>query len=101
MQYKKLWFNSLIKDCSSYQAYCTLIRNRPELPNFSYCQRCTQGGTLYKHRLQSYRNIVYTFLVVICNKKQITMPWKETTTMEQKVELIGKCLSENYTITEL
>jgi hypothetical protein len=29
------------------------------------------------------------------------MPWKETTTMEQKVELICECLSENYTITEL
>ncbi len=29
------------------------------------------------------------------------MPWKETTTMEQKVEFICEWLSENYTITEL
>jgi transposase InsO family protein/transposase-like protein len=35
------------------------------------------------------------------DKKQITMPWKETTTMEQKVEFICEWLSENYTITEL
>jgi transposase-like protein len=34
-------------------------------------------------------------------KKQITMPWKETTTMEQKVEFICEWLSEKYTITEL
>jgi len=24
-------------------------------------ERYSQAGTLYKHRLQSYRNIVYTF----------------------------------------
>jgi len=29
------------------------------------------------------------------------MPWKETTTMEQKVEFICEWLTENYTITEL
>ena len=29
------------------------------------------------------------------------MPWKETTTMEQKVEFICEWLSEKYTITEL
>ena len=29
------------------------------------------------------------------------MPWKETTTMEQKVEFICEWLSRNYTITEL
>ena len=29
------------------------------------------------------------------------MPWKETTTMEQKVEFICEWLSGNYTITEL
>ncbi len=27
----------------------------------SYTNRCGQLGTLYKHRLQSYRYIVYTF----------------------------------------
>jgi transposase InsO family protein len=35
------------------------------------------------------------------DKKQITMPWKDTTTMEQKVEFICEWLSEKYTITEL
>jgi transposase InsO family protein len=34
-------------------------------------------------------------------KKQITMPWKETTTMEQKVEFICEWLSEKYSISEL
>lgn len=29
------------------------------------------------------------------------MPWKETTTMEQKVEFICEWLCEKYTITEL
>jgi len=29
------------------------------------------------------------------------MPWKETTTMEQKVEFICEWLTEKYTITEL
>ena len=29
------------------------------------------------------------------------MPWKETTTMEQKVEFINEWLSNQYTITEL
>jgi hypothetical protein len=27
----------------------------------AYASRWAQAGTLYKHRLQSYRNIVYTF----------------------------------------
>ena len=34
-------------------------------------------------------------------KKQIAMPWKETTTMEQKIEFICEWLTEKYTITEL
>ena len=29
------------------------------------------------------------------------MPWKETTTMEQKVEFISEWLTQNFTITEL
>ncbi len=29
------------------------------------------------------------------------MPWKDTTTMEQKVEFINEWLSNQYTITEL
>ena len=39
MQYKKLGFIRLFKDCSSQQVQCILIENRTELPNFSYCQR--------------------------------------------------------------
>jgi transposase InsO family protein len=40
-------------------------------------------------------------LDVICEKKQIIMPWKETTTMEQKIEFICEWRTGKYTITEL
>lgn len=38
-----------------------------------------------------------------CNllRKQITMPWKETTTMEQKIEFICEWRTGKYSITEL
>ncbi len=32
-----------------------------EMPNAPYSKRYASAGTLYKHPLQSYRNIVYTF----------------------------------------
>ena len=46
---------TLNKNCSGLTGKCF------EMPNASYTNRYTKLGTLYKHRLQSYRNIVYTF----------------------------------------
>ncbi len=35
--------------------------NRFKIPHFTCTNRYGVLGTIYKHRLQSYRNIVYTF----------------------------------------
>jgi hypothetical protein len=47
----------------------TVIHNRKgqyfKTRYYSYTQRWGQFGTVYKHRLQSYINIVYTFLAVV------------------------------------
>ncbi len=42
-------------------AQCNLTGKSFEITYVSYTDRCLQVGTLYNHRLQSYRNIVYTF----------------------------------------
>ena len=42
-------------------AQCKLTGKSFEITYVSYTKRYHQFGTLYKHRLQSYRNIVYTF----------------------------------------
>jgi hypothetical protein len=42
MQYKKLEVHRFIQGCASHQLQCTLIMNRSELPNFSYCRRWQQ-----------------------------------------------------------
>ena len=36
MQYTKLGFSKLFKDCGSHQVPCSLIVNRSVIPNFAY-----------------------------------------------------------------
>ncbi len=47
----------------------------------------------FKHRLHFLRSNL--------ELKQIAMPWKETTIMEQKIEFICEWRTGKYTITEL
>jgi len=49
------------KDVTLDKIYSGLTGKSFEMPNASYTNRYVPNGTLYKHRLQSYRNIVYTF----------------------------------------
>ena len=42
-------------------AQCNLIGKCFKITYVSYTHRYKQGGTIYKHPLHFYRNIVYTF----------------------------------------
>ena len=53
--------SSKFKGCSPLQVSYSLIRKYHAIGYYSYTNRYGLFGTLYKHRLQGYRNIVYTF----------------------------------------
>ena len=53
------------------------------------------------HSLQSYRNIVYTFLRATLIEKSLSYALKNKTTMEQKIEFICEWRTEKYIVTEL
>jgi hypothetical protein len=53
--------SSKFKGCSSFQLLCNLTGKCDEVAYISYTNRWCATGTVYKHPLQSYRNIVYTF----------------------------------------
>jgi len=47
MQYTKLGFHRLFKDCASLQVQYSLIGNRSVIPNFAYCRRWQQYSIFY------------------------------------------------------
>jgi len=67
IQYKKLGFNRLFKDCSSQQVQCNLIENRFELPNFSYCQCCLHENNVKIINMKNSNKIQLCLILFLIN----------------------------------